>query len=67
MRSIIDKVFRLIFSKIVKAIPNIKNEIGELDTPKNLDLSLDMFPCYRSILNKISENCFSLPRVRINY
>lgn len=66
MRLIIDKVFRAIYSKIVKAIPKIKNEIGELKAPKSLNLPLSMFPCYRSIINKITENCFSLPRVRIN-
>lgn len=67
MRNIIDNVFRIIYSKIAKAIPNIKNEIGELDSPKNLDLPLDIFPCYRNILNKITESCFSLPRVRMKH
>lgn len=68
MRLIIDTVFRKIYSMVVKSRPDIKEEIGDVDNPKHLDLTLDMFPCYRSILNKISETCFSLPKVRIvNY
>ncbi|XP_015367844.1 PREDICTED: legumain-like [Diuraphis noxia] len=62
MRSVIDSVLRNIYSEVVKARPNIKSEIGEYHEPKYLKLNLAMFPCYRSILNKITESCFSLPR-----
>ncbi|VVC37944.1 Peptidase C13, legumain [Cinara cedri] len=61
-RLIIDRVFNDIYSMIVNIRPEIKNEIGELQQPKNLKLTLDMFPCYRSIMNKITESCFSLPQ-----
>ncbi|VVC37946.1 Peptidase C13, legumain [Cinara cedri] len=62
MRLIIDSVFRAIYSKVVEARPDIQSEIGSLNKPKHRSLTLDMFPCYRSILNKISESCFSLPK-----
>lgn len=68
MRFIIDSVFGSIYSQVVKARPHINNEVGSLDQPEHLTLSLDMFPCYRNILNEISERCFSLPKVCIvNY
>lgn len=63
MRSIIDTVFRNIYSKVMKARPDIVEETGSIDEPNHLELSLDMFPCYRHTLNKISESCFSLPKV----
>lgn len=65
MRVIIDTVFRTIYSMVMKARPDIVDETGSIDEPKHLELSLDMFPCYRNILNKISESCFSLPKVCI--
>lgn len=65
MRSIIDNLFQAIYSKVVKARPDIKKEIGYLDKSKRHRLTLDMFPCYRNILNKISESCFALPKVSI--
>lgn len=65
MRSIIDYTFKDIYSKVMTETPEIKEIIGEYDSPKNQRLSLDMFPCYRSILNTFSENCFSLTEVRI--
>lgn len=66
MKSIIDNVFREIRLLVIKAKPEIENLIGEFDQPKNLDLTLDMFPCYRSLIDKISKSCFSVPRVRMN-
>lgn len=66
MRTIIDGVFYSIYYKIADAKPNIIEKIGDLNKPKPLKLKLDVFPCYRSILNKITESCFSLPQVRIN-
>lgn len=65
MRLIIDTVLRKIYSNTVHMRPDIKKEIGEFDEPQNLNLSLEMFPCYRSILNKITETCFSMAQVRI--
>lgn len=65
MRLIIDKIFRTIYSKVVKARPDIREKIGEFDEQKFLVLRLDMFPCYRNILNEITERCFSIPQVRI--
>ncbi|XP_060847426.1 legumain-like [Rhopalosiphum padi] len=62
MRLIIDRALRNIYSKVAKARPEIMSKVGNFDEPNHLDLSLDMFPCYRSILNKITESCFSLPR-----
>ncbi|XP_022166863.1 legumain-like [Myzus persicae] len=62
MRSVIDSVFRDIYSEVVKERPDVKSEIGEYDEPNNLKLNLAMFPCYRSVLNLITENCFSLPK-----
>ncbi|VVC32207.1 Peptidase C13, legumain [Cinara cedri] len=59
-RLIIDGVFSDIYSKIVGARPQIKKQIGELYQPKNLKLTLDMFPCYKSIIKRITESCFSL-------
>lgn len=63
-RIIIDRAFQNLYTRIVKAKPDIKDKIGEFHQPKNLDLKLEIFPCYRSILNKITESCFSLPQVR---
>jgi len=65
MRSVIDSVLRNIYSEVVKARPDVKSEIGDYDKPKYLKLNLAMFPCYRSILNQITESCFSLPRVSV--
>ncbi|XP_027844283.2 legumain-like [Aphis gossypii] len=62
MRLIIDRALRKIYSMVAKARPEIMSKVGNFDKPNHLDLSLDMFPCYRSILNKITESCFSLPR-----
>ncbi|XP_008181646.2 legumain isoform X1 [Acyrthosiphon pisum] len=62
MRSVIDSVLRNIYSEVVKARPDVKSKIGDYDEPKYLKLNLAMFPCYRSILNQITESCFSLPR-----
>jgi hypothetical protein len=62
MRLIIDSVFQDIYSRVQKLRPDIQEKIGELDDPKHLKLQMDVFPCYRSILNKITESCFSLPR-----
>ncbi|KAF0761211.1 legumain-like [Aphis craccivora] len=62
MRSVIDSVFQKIYSGVVKAMPGIKSEIGDLEEPSYLQLNLSMFPCYRSILNQITKNCFSLPK-----
>ncbi|XP_060858673.1 legumain-like [Metopolophium dirhodum] len=62
MRSVIDSVLRDIYSEVVKARPDVKSEIGNYDEPNYLKLNLAMFPCYRSILNQITESCFSLPR-----
>ncbi|KAL5236595.1 hypothetical protein ACI65C_004005 [Semiaphis heraclei] len=62
MRSVIDSVFRKIYLEVMKARPDIKSEIGEYDKPNNLKLNMAMFPCYRSILNQISDSCFSLPQ-----
>ncbi|XP_001943941.2 legumain [Acyrthosiphon pisum] len=62
MRLIIDKALRTIYSKVVKARPEIISKVGDFYEPNHLELSLDMFPCYKSILNKITESCFSLPR-----
>lgn len=64
MRFMIDKIFQNIYSKVMELRPDICGKIGNPFRPANLKLTLDMFPCYRSILNKISENCFSLARVR---
>lgn len=66
MRIIIDRVLKKIYTGVLKFKPDIKNEIGQFDEPEHLDLSLDIFPCYRSILNNITESCFSIPRVRIH-
>lgn len=65
MRFMIDRVFRDIYARVMESRPDIREEIGDPFHPENLKLTLDMFPCYRSILDKISENCFSLPRVRV--
>lgn len=68
MRSIIDSVFKNIHSMVLNARPDLKDAIGDIDKPNNLSLTMDMFPCYRSILDKISKICFSLPQVRkVNY
>ncbi|VVC37948.1 Hypothetical protein CINCED_3A012616 [Cinara cedri] len=58
MRFVIDNVFREIYLSVVKLRPKIMSDIGTFDKPEFLKLSLDMFPCYRSIVNKINENCF---------
>lgn len=65
MRLIIDSVFQDIYSEVKKLRPDMVEKAGEIDEPKHLKLDLNVFPCYRSILNKITESCFSLPRVRI--
>ncbi|KAL4100790.1 hypothetical protein QTP88_020819 [Uroleucon formosanum] len=62
MRPVIDSVLRNIYSEVVKARPDVNSEIGNYDEPNHLKLNLAMFPCYRSILNQITESCFSLPR-----
>ncbi|XP_025192744.1 legumain-like [Melanaphis sacchari] len=62
MRLIIDRTLWNIYSMVAKARPEIMSKVGDFDEPNNLELSLDIFPCYRSILNKITESCFSLPR-----
>ncbi|CAH1731446.1 unnamed protein product [Aphis gossypii] len=62
MRSVIDSVLKNIYSEVVKARPDIKSEIGDFSEPNYLKLNLSMFPCYRSILNQITESCFSLPK-----
>ncbi|KAF0723962.1 legumain-like [Aphis craccivora] len=36
--------------------------IGDYGEPNYLKLNLSVFPCYRSILNQITESCFSLPK-----
>lgn len=66
MRTIIDSVFHGIYYRIADARPDIIEKIGNFNNLKPLKLKLDMFPCYRSILNKITESCFSLPQVCIN-
>lgn len=63
MRLIIDSVFRSIYSKVLEARPDVQKEIGGLDQLKAQRLTMDVFPCYRSIINKISDSCFSMPRV----
>lgn len=65
MKSLINNVFHGIYSLVMMERPEIQEQIGQFDKPNNLSLSLDMFPCYRSIVNKISESCFSVARVRI--
>lgn len=65
MKSIINKIFHGIYSLVMVERPEIQEQIGQFDKPKDLSLSLDMFPCYRSIVNKISESCFSVAKVRI--
>ncbi|VVC37939.1 Hypothetical protein CINCED_3A023572 [Cinara cedri] len=60
MRSIINNIFRDIYSKVLTATPEIKEIVGEYDAPHNQQLTLKMFPCYRSIINTISDSCFSL-------
>lgn len=65
MRLIIDSVFRSIYSKVLEARPDIQKEIGGLDNLKGQRLRLDMFPCYRNIINKISDSCFSMPKVSV--
>ncbi|XP_026821008.1 legumain-like [Rhopalosiphum maidis] len=62
MRSVIDSVFQNIYSEVVKARPDIKSKIGDYDEPNYLQLNLSMFPCYRNVLNQITESCFSLPQ-----
>lgn len=66
MRLIIDDLLREIYLIVLEIRPDIKDKIGEFDKPKNLQLSLSMFPCYRTIINKITETYFSMPRVRID-
>lgn len=66
MRNTIDTVFRNIYLEMFKLRPDVVDEAGTFDEPTNLDLSLDMFPCYRNIVTKITESCFSVPKVRIN-
>lgn len=63
MKSIINNVFYGIYSSVMMERPEIQEQVGEFDQPKDLKLSLDVFPCYRSIVNKISESCFSVARV----
>ncbi|KAF0758289.1 legumain-like [Aphis craccivora] len=62
MKSVIDSVLKNIYSEVVKARPDIKSKIGDYGKPSYLKLNLSVFPCYRSILNQITENCFSLPK-----
>lgn len=64
MRAIIDIVFKNIYSMVVSERPDLKYMMSDREKLNHLRITLDMFPCYRNILDKISKTCFSLPEVR---
>ncbi|XP_050426905.1 legumain-like isoform X2 [Adelges cooleyi] len=60
MKQTIDKIMNEIYKKVVKEMTGVAAKIGTLEKPAHLKLNMDMFPCYRSIVNRISEKCFSV-------
>ncbi|XP_050426907.1 legumain-like [Adelges cooleyi] len=63
-KQLADKIMNEIYKKVVKEMPEVAAKIGTLEKPAHLKLNMDMFPCYRSIVNHISEKCFSFLKNR---
>lgn len=63
MKQILDRVFNEILQGVIKQWPELIYDIDKLkQIPGNLPLNI--FPCYRQILNHITNNCFSLSKVK---
>ncbi|XP_050527223.1 legumain-like isoform X2 [Daktulosphaira vitifoliae] len=62
MKSVIDATIKQIYEYIVQILPDISEKIGTIENPESMRLSMETFQCYRSILNKITEKCFSIPK-----
>ncbi|XP_050527225.1 legumain-like [Daktulosphaira vitifoliae] len=62
MKQVIDAIFFKMYNRIVEALPALSFKIGTIETPAPLKLSIDVFPCYKNIINTISSNCFSLAK-----
>ncbi|XP_050426122.1 legumain-like [Adelges cooleyi] len=58
MRLTVDKVFRQIYKKVVKEWPELADKAGDIQNPAVLQLTANDYPCYRSIVNRISSKCF---------
>ncbi|XP_050426914.1 legumain-like [Adelges cooleyi] len=61
-KTFIDYVLRTIYTKLISETPELAAEIGEYEKTARLQLTMNAFPCYRNILDNISEKCFSIPK-----
>ncbi|XP_050426906.1 legumain-like [Adelges cooleyi] len=63
-KQLADKIMNEIYKKVVKEMPGVAAKIGTLERPAHYPLNMDMFPCYKSIVNRITEKCFSVSKNR---
>ncbi|XP_050426910.1 legumain-like isoform X3 [Adelges cooleyi] len=59
-KTFIDYVLQTIYTKLVSEMPKLAAKIGEYENIVPMQLTMNAFPCYRNIVDTISEKCFSI-------